>query len=313
MIPRASIDVPRAARLDKMLAAAFPWLSRADLAALLATADCRLDGHPIPRKKGYRLPAGTVLTVSNVPEARDLRPPPNPDLPLNVLHEDPDFFVLDKPAGLPSNSLRSGDANSLVSALLARHPELADIGPDPLAPAILHRLDAPTSGLLLAARTPAAYAEIRRQFAALAIEKHYLAWVRLPDSSSASPPPPGRCNAPLTHQSQTPCRMRPVLPGERIDPRDLFPASTAWRTLRVQPPFALLDVTIFSGVTHQIRCHLAAAGLPILGDATYAPSPVARAAPRLLLHSHAIRFRHPTTRAPLAFTAPPPPDFLPPA
>ncbi len=313
MISRASIAVSAPARLDKTLATEFPWLSRSAVADLVASDGILLDGRPVPRKKGFRLPAGSVLTVENVPEARDLRPPPNPGLPLNVLHEDPDFLVLDKPAGLPSNPLRAGDPNSLVSALLARHPDLADVGPDPLSPAILHRLDAPTSGLLLAARNSAAYDEIRRQFGALSIEKHYLAWVRLPDAAASAPPPHARCDTPLTHQSTTPCRMRPVRPGEAADPRDLFPASTAWRTLRVQPPFALLDVTIFSGVTHQIRCHLAAAGLPILGDATYAPPSVATAAPRLLLHSHAIRFLHPATRAPVAFTAPPPPDFRPPA
>lgn len=312
MIPRASIAVSAAARLDKTLAAEFPWLSRADVAALVASPGLLLDGRPVPRKKGFRLPAGSVLTVTDVPEAAELRPPPNPAIPLAILHEDPDFLVLDKPAGLPSNPLRPGDPNSLVSALLARFPELAAVGPDPLSPAILHRLDAPTSGLLLAARNPQAYADIRAQFAALSIEKHYLAWVRLPASAPSAPPPPARCDTPLTHQSTTPCRMRPVRPGEKLDPRDVFPASTAWRTLRVLPPFALLDVTIFSGVTHQIRCHLAASGLPIVGDSTYAP-PRSSPAPRLLLHSHTIRFRHPSTRAPLSFTAPPPPDFLPPA
>ena len=311
MIPRASIPVSAAARLDKTLAAQFPWLSRADVTALVASATILLDGRPVPRKKGLRLPTGSLLSVDNVPEAADLHPPPNPALPLRVLHEDPAFLVLDKPAGLPSNPLRPGDPNSLVSALLARHPKLAAVGPDPLSPALLHRLDAPTSGLLLAARTPEAYAEIRRQFSALSVEKHYLAWVRLPSSAPSTPPPPSRCDAPLTHQSQTPCRMRPLHPGKTRPPRDVFPASTAWRTLRIQPPFALLDVTIFSGVTHQIRCHLAASGLPILGDATYAPPPVATAAPRLLLHSHSIRFLHPSSHAPLSFTAPPPPDFLP--
>lgn len=299
-------------RLDKAISSRFPWLSRAAVAALLDSSEILLDGRPLPRKKALRLPAGSVLSVANVPEPSDLRPPPNPALPLHILYEDPAFLVLDKPAGLPSNPLRAGDPNSLVSALLARYPELAAIGPDPLSPAILHRLDAPTSGLILASRTPDAYAEIRRQFAALSVEKHYLAWVRLPPAAPSIPPPPSRCDAPLTHQSQTPCRMRPLRPGETRPPRDVFPASTAWRTLRLLPPYALLDVTIFSGVTHQIRCHLAASGLPIVGDSTYAP-PSAPPAPRLLLHSHSIRFLHPSSRVPISFTAPPPPDFLPPA
>lgn len=303
MIPQISATADRPGeRLDHFLARRFPWLSRSDVAELLQQQHVRCNGRPAA--KGLHLAVGDCVEGREIPEASDLRLRPNPELPLRVLWADDALLALDKPAGMPTHPLRPAETDTLANALLARHPELAAIGESPLFPALLHRLDTATSGLILAARTPAAYAHLRRQFQDLRIEKHYLAWVHGPVDA------PGRNDAPLTHQTRTPCKMRPLRPDERLPERNQFPATSTWIPVRREKDDTLLDVTIRSGVTHQIRCHLAAAGHPILGDRTYgSPLPLSRH----LLHAFSLHLHHPVTGLPLTVEAPPPADFAPPS
>ena len=300
MIPhdRWPHDGPPGTRLDKAIADRYPWLPRPRIQALILEKKILLDGHPAP--KGAKLHPGTLLEARDIPEPSDLRLIPNPGLPLHVLWEDDTLLALDKPADMPTHPLSPSETDTLANALIARYPDLADIGNPPLFPAMLHRLDTATSGLVLAAKTPETYRTLRESFRRLEIEKHYLAWVHGPVTT------PGQSTAPLTHQTRTPCRMRPLLPSENLPPRETFPATTHWIPIRHQGPYTLLDVTIRTGVTHQIRCHLACAGHPILGDTLYG-SPLTSLS-RHLLHAHTIRLPH------LSFllTAPPPPDFLPP-
>ena len=299
MIPhdRWPHDGPPGTRFDKAIADRYPWLPRPRIHSLLLEKKIHLDGHPAP--KGAKLRPGATLEARDIPEPSDLRLVPNPDLPLHVLWEDETLLALDKPAGQPTHPLTPTETDTLANALIARYPDLANIGTSPLFPAMLHRLDTATSGLVLAAKTPETYRALRASFARLEIEKHYLAWVH------GSVTSPGHSTAPLTHQTRTPCRMRPLLPNETLPPRETFPATTHWTPIRHQGPYTLLDVTIRTGVTHQIRCHLASAGHPILGDRTYGPHTTL---PRHLLHAHTLRLPHPS----LLLTAPPPPDFLPP-
>ena len=292
-------DGPPGTPLDRALADRYPWLPRPRIQALVLDKKILLDGHPAP--KGAKLRPGALLETRDIPEPADLRLVPNPDLPLRVLWEDDTLLALDKPAGMPTHPLDAAETDTLANALIARYPGLADIGTSPLFPAMLHRLDTATSGLVLAAKTPETYRALRESFRRLEIEKHYLAWVHGPVES------PGQSTAPLIHKTRTPCRMRPLAPGETLPARETFPATTRWTPIRHQGPYTLLDVTIRTGVTHQIRCHLAAAGHPILGDRLYG-SPTTL--PRHLLPAHTIRLPHP---AGLLLTAPPPPDFRPPA
>lgn len=300
MIPhdRWPHDGPPGIRLDKALAARYPWLSRAQVAALLDSRRVLLGGRPAP--KGAKLSAGALLEATGVPEPSDLRLQPNPSLPLHVVWEDDWLLALDKPAGMPTHPLRADETDTLANALVARFPELAGIGNPPLFPAMLHRLDTGTSGLVLAAKTQAVFRSLRETFRRLEVEKHYLAWVH-GDVAEA-----GRCDAPLTHQTRSPCRMRPLAPGENVPARETFPASTVWTPLRHENDRTLLDVTIRTGVTHQIRCHLAAAGHPVVGDRIYGPP---TGLPRHLLHAHTIRLVHPASSAPLMLAVPPPEEF----
>ena len=271
-------------RLDRHLLNAYPWLDRATVEALLAAGQIRLNGRPA--KKGAKLAAGDVLDCRDVPEPADLKLQPNPDLPLEIVYEDDVVLALDKPAGQPTHPLRWAETDTLANALVARYPALAAIGDDRLFPALLHRLDTQTSGLVLAAKTAAAYANLRAQFRRFTVQKHYLALVH------GRVEKPGSLAAPLTHQTRSPCKMAVARHPDKVPQSDLFAAETAWTPLETGREFSLLDVTIYTGVTHQIRCHLAAAGHPIVGDALYG-SPLA--APRHWLHAARLICTHPAT------------------
>jgi 23S rRNA pseudouridine1911/1915/1917 synthase len=292
-------------RIDRLLRSAYPWLDRPTLERLFAQGRIHLNGRPA--KKGARLSRGDVVLCRDVPEPADLRLRPNPDLPLRVLHENSLLLALDKPAGQPTHPLRAEETQTLANALIARYPELADLGDNRLFPALLHRLDTHTSGLVLAAKTPAAYAALRRQFQLAAVEKHYLAWVH------GRVDVPGRSDAPLTHQTRSPCKMAVARNPDRVPPRDIFPAATAWTPLQIRDDATLLDVVIFTGVTHQIRCHLAHAGHPILGDALYgSPLPAPRHwlhAAKLILPPSALSSFSPHPQ-PLSFSSPTPPNWM---
>ena len=287
-------------RLDRHLLNAYPWLDRATVEALLAAGQIRLNGRPA--KKGAKLAAGDVLDCRDVPEPADLKLQPNPGLPLEIVYEDDVVLALDKPAGMPTHPLRWAETDTLANALVARYPALAAIGDDRLFPALLHRLDTQTSGIVLAAKTAAAYANLRAQFRRFTVQKHYTALVH------GRVEKPGALEAPLTHQTRTPCKMAIVRNPDKVPPNDCFAAKTAWMPLETGKEFSLLDVTIYTGVTHQIRCHLAAAGFPIVGDALYG-SPLA--APRHWLHAARIICTHPATGKSLDVAARLPSDWPP--
>jgi 23S rRNA pseudouridine1911/1915/1917 synthase len=298
-------------RLDRQLLRLFPWLDRALIQDWIAAGNVLLNGRPA--KKGARLSRGDLLDCRDIPEPDDLRLQPNPGLPLNILYEDAALLALDKPAGQPTHPLRATETNTLANALVARFPALAGIGDDRLFPSLLHRLDTQTSGLVLAAKTPAAYTNLRAQFRSFTVQKHYTALVHGVVEG------PGRLDAALTHQTRSPCIMAVVRNPEKLPSSDQFNALTEWTPLQTGKEFSLLDVVIYTGVTHQIRCHLAAAGHPIAGDALYGspglpsvfslrPSSLP---PRHWLHASRILLAHPATGNPLDIACPLPPDWPP--
>ncbi len=287
-------------RLDRQLLRLYPWLDRSTVLELISAGHVLIVNRPA--KKGVRLEIGDVLVCQNIPEPVDLRLQPNAALPLKVLFEDECILALDKPAGQPTHPLRFAETDTLANALVARYPALADIGDDRLFPALLHRLDTQTSGLVLAAKTPAAYAALRSQFRRFTVKKHYTALVHgLVDA-------PGRLEAPLTHQTRSPCKMAVVRNPDKAPPGDQFAAATSWVPIKTGKEFSLLDVVIFTGVTHQIRCHLAAAGHPIVGDVLYGST---LEAPRHWLHAARLIASHPATGKSLDLACPLPPDWPP--
>ena len=287
----------RAPRLDAWLAAAHPAISRSRWKQLIEAGHVFLNGIVV-RKSNTALSSGTELRCE--------LPEPEPvglvatDIPLAILYEDADLIVLNKPAGLVVHPAPGHAADTLVNALLHRCADLQGIGGE-LRPGIVHRLDKDTSGVLVVAKNEAAVAALVAQFSSHSVRKEYLAlvWGALKKPSGTVELPVGR--HPVHRQ-----KMAVTEKGRA--------AVTHYETLAAGPLATLLRVRIETGRTHQIRVHLAHLGHPVVGDTTYGRArhglPEGLSIPRQMLHAHVLEIVHPRDGRPLAFTAPPPADFL---
>jgi len=245
-----------------------------------------------------RARAGAELDV-NPPEpaASPLAPEA---IPLSILHEDEDLIVVDKPAGLVVHPAPGHPGGTLVNALLHHCADLAGVG-GVLRPGIVHRLDRGTSGVLVVAKRDAAHGDLARQFHDHSVEREYRALVRgLPGSDD------GRIGRAIGRHPRDRKRMS-------VHSHRGREARTAWRVLRRFPNSdrTWLAVLPETGRTHQIRVHLASAGLPIVGDPVYGRARrQERGLDRPALHAQVLGFTHPRTRERLRFEAPPPADLL---
>ncbi|MFC5497971.1 RluA family pseudouridine synthase [Caenimonas terrae] len=209
---------------------------------------------------------------------------------VHVLHSDEQLLVLDKPAGLLSVPGRGADKADCLSL------RVQALVPDAL---IVHRLDMATSGLLLMARGPDMQRRLSRAFAEREVSKRYVAVV----AGLLQPPAGGWGVIDLPIAADWPNRPLRVIDRERGQA-----SVTRWRVLAHDQATATtrLELEPVTGRSHQLRVHLKALGHPILGDALYAPGPIAAAAPRLLLHACGLRLAHPLTGAALSFESPAP-------
>jgi 23S rRNA pseudouridine1911/1915/1917 synthase len=287
-----SLEVPVEAagmRLDVWLAGALA-LPRTKVKALLDRGAVRIGGRP-PRK-GDRTVAGARIEVTL--ETEDPRPVPEPELPLAVLHVDPQLVAVDKVAGMPSHPLEPGERGTVVNALVARYPECAGASEDPREGGLVHRLDTLTSGVLLAARDPAAWRAVRDAFTERRVEKVYLAVVTGPVADA------GDIDLPLRHRGD---HVEPALGGGGRE------ALTGFRVLSRSADAALLEVRIQTGVLHQIRAHLAAVGAPVLGDVAYGGRPHP-GLERFFLHAARLGLAHPVSGDRLEVRSPLPGTLL---
>jgi len=297
-----SLTVPAGSaplRLDAFLAQVLPRGSRRLAQQVIAAGAVRVNGRRA--RKGDPVGAGDVIEVAEAAYA----PPalqPNPHLRVPILYEDADVIAVDKPAGLPTHALRFDETETVANFLLARYPELAAVGKSPLEAGVVHRLDTDTSGVLLAARTPEAYAALRRQFSARQVTKEYLALV------AGDVAAPGEVRLPIAHDRRKPHLMRACTgPGQ---PGNARPALTYYRPRERFGDVTLLEIRIATGVMHQIRVHLASIGYPVLGDRLYGGVSAGTAAPRQLLHASRLGFRHPVSGEPMEVDSHVPADFL---
>jgi 23S rRNA pseudouridine1911/1915/1917 synthase len=286
-------------RLDTALLARFPSSSRAFCRQAVENGDVTINGRVV--LKGNKLRAGSTVLVTCLKEAGDNRVRPDSSVPVDLLFEDASLLAVNKPAGMAVHPLTSEERGTLMNGLVARYPELAALGDRPLMAGAVHRIDTDTSGLVLVARTAEAFEALRSQFVAQTVEKLYLALVEGHVAVGAT----------LVHDlahdpALSYCRM--------VDARSLaapdrrLHAETAYRPLARVGAYTLLAVTIRTGVTHQIRCQLALAGLPIVNDTLYGADPV-EDSERHFLHAAEIRFRHPVSAQPLILRAPLTADF----
>jgi 23S rRNA pseudouridine1911/1915/1917 synthase len=272
-------DAP-AERLDRAVARAF-GVSRGRAMEWIAEDRVRADGRRAA--KGQPVGPGARLTVRVPPSDA---PTPQPELAIRIVHADAQVVVADKPAGMPSHPLRPGETGTAANALVGRFPELAGIGPSPREGGLVHRLDTDTSGLLLAARTQAAHALLRAQFSARTVEKGYLALVAGEIHAS------GEVDLPLAHDPHDARKVRAASDPEFAALHGARPALTRFAPVERRSGFTLLEVSIATGVLHQIRAHLAFIGHPLAGDALYG-GPELPGLSRHFLHAARLAFAHP--------------------
>jgi 23S rRNA pseudouridine1911/1915/1917 synthase len=281
-------------RLDAFLAARVPALSRARLQGLIA-AGCvtvaRLAGRRV--RPAARLRAGDVVVLVVPPPAPVvLQPEP---LPLDIVYEDADVLVVNKPAGLVVHPGAGRTSGTLVHAVLAHCPDLPGIG-GAHRPGIVHRLDKDTSGLLVVAKTEAALRHLQAEIAAKRATRDYLALVWGRPSPAA-----GTIEAPIGRDPRRRTRMA-VRPDGR-------PAVTRYRVLEAFPEAALLEVRLVTGRTHQIRVHCAHIGHPVVGDPVYGRRRNPWGLQRQALHAFRLAFTHPRDGRALQFEVPLPEDL----
>jgi 23S rRNA pseudouridine1911/1915/1917 synthase len=288
-------------RLDRFVVERVPTTTRALVAEAIAAGAVRVNGAAQP--KSFPVQPGDRISATRIPERSDIAVRPDPDIGLDVVYEDPHLLALNKPAGVPVHPLHRAETATLANGLIARFPELgALVGDNPLFPAMVHRIDTDTSGLILAARTRESYASLRRLFNERRVVKTYLALVH------GCVRGPLELRDRLVHDPKRRGRMRvdANLESQKREPR--FLAESRVRPIAAGPRQTLVEVDIRTGITHQIRCQLAAAGFPIVGDRLYGRGDD-RTASRHLLHALRASLPHPVTGDPLAIEAPPPSDL----
>ena len=253
-------------RLDHVLDELVPDHSRAALQKLVRRGRVKLDGRRVLRSN-VRLGGGEVLSLE-----LEAAPPPTP----RVVHEEADFAVFDKPAGLLTHPTPTRREPSVSSFAVERYGPLPSVE-EGERPGIVHRLDRATSGLILLARTPEALDHLRELFRARRVEKTYLAFVDgIPRQARFE------VERPLGPQPSHPDRQRVTDSGKA--------ASTAFHVEARGRGVARVRCHPRTGRRHQLRVHLAHAGTPILGDELYARATSVPAPPRLALHACALRF-----------------------
>ena len=278
-------------RLDAALLSCFPSSTRAFCRAACMEGDVSVNGRPAI--KGMKLCGGDQVFVHRLAEARDNRVAPNPAVHVRCLFEDDSLLAFDKPAAQPVQPLTYREAGTLMNGVVARWPDVRDVGDQPLMAGALHRIDADTSGLVLVARTSRAFDALRAQFAAQTVKKTYLALVE------GSVAVGGTLENDLVHDPTLPfCRMIDIRRARaRVKAAPLHAVTRfepVGRTSCGNEERTLLEVTIYTGVTHQIRAQLALAGLHIVNDRLYGAFAV-EGQNGHCLHALAAAFRHPVS------------------
>jgi 23S rRNA pseudouridine1911/1915/1917 synthase len=281
-------------RLDQFLRAQLPDHSRAFLQKLIEQGDVLVNGKA--SKASYKVRADDKVSVQ-IPPARPLEAWPE-EIPLEILFEDDDLIVVNKPAGLVVHPAAGNQEHTLVNALLHHcRGRLAGIG-GVERPGIVHRLDKGTSGCIVVAKTDLAHQSLVAQFKSRGVQKIYRAicWGNFER-------PSGRIETVIGRSERNRKKMSARVARGRL-------AMTDYRVLKQFAGFALVELHIHTGRTHQIRVHMAHIGHPVVGDATYGRARPTISVARPLLHAYKLGFTHPRTGQFVEFTAPVPDDMV---
>jgi len=308
-------EVPQ--RLDQYLAAHIPDVSRARVQQLIGKGAVLVNG--APAKASLRLKGGEKITITGPPQAPPLRAMPE-EIPLDIVYEDDDLAIVNKPAGMMVHAGAGAtdearNRGTLVNALLHHFATLSGVGGE-LRPGIVHRLDRATSGLMVVAKNDEAHRRLARQFSGREVHKTYMALVHGWPKQDR-----GTIRSAISRHTQRRTRMttRGFLGREAI---------THYVVERkIDSPygkFALIELKIETGRTHQIRVHMSSLGHPVVGDTLYGAPAEVRAEPnkrrapgmpaalkleRNFLHATALELKHPRTGELLNFSRPLPDEL----
>lgn len=289
-----AFDVPRpGGRLDRLLADRGDDISRTRWQQCIRDGLVLVDGR-VSTRPSEALTGGERVEAT-VPEVlpADIEPEP---IPLNIVYENDDLLVIDKPAGMVVHPSPGHERGTLVHAALAHAPQLEGVG-GKRRPGVVHRLDKGTSGLILMAKNDTTHRLLQSQFADRLVEKEYLALV-----DGHPPSAEGIIRAPLGRDPSHRKRMAVVPRGRQ--------AESHYTTRESFPGHALLLVQPKTGRTHQIRVHLAFVGAPIVGDRVYGQRKPSLEIARPFLHAHRLKISIRKGEPPKIFEAPLPPDLV---
>ena len=276
-------------RLDYFLAVSSTELTRSQLRRLIENGSVLLNGRPA--KPSQKVKRGDRVSVSVPPPRRlDLAPQ---WMPLEVVYQDVDLVVINKPAGLSVHPGPGHPDRTLVNGLLALCPDIQGIG-DGLRPGIVHRLDKDTSGLMVVAKNHQAHQSLSAQLKDRLVVKGYLALATGKPTRQN-----GEIDVPIARDPRHRKRMAVVLGGRE--------SRTSYRVIENIAGFSLLELYLKTGRTHQVRVHLAHLGHPLLGDGLYGRS--SPLLPRHFLHAHHLGFKHPATSKDMEFHSSLPKDL----
>lgn len=276
-----------AERIDALLARSLPELTRSAAQRLLAQGAVTKDGAPV--KKNYKTAPGDTFVVT-LPDAAPSELVAQ-DLPLDVVYEDDDLIVVNKPRGMVVHPAPGHEDGTLVNALLAHCGDsLSGVG-GALRPGIVHRIDRDTSGLIIAAKNDYAHQFLSAQLADHTLARTYECIVvgNLREDS-------GTVDAPIARDSRDRKRMA-VVPGGRR-------AVTHWEVIARYPGYTHVRCRLETGRTHQIRVHMAYLGHPILGDTVYGAKKAVPGLTGQCLHAVGLQFIHPRTKDLVSLTCP---------
>ncbi|MHB9132011.1 MAG: RluA family pseudouridine synthase [Armatimonadota bacterium] len=300
-------------RLDVYLAAHVPDMSRARIQQLLKAGEARVND--AAEKPSYRVEAGDVITL-RLPAPVEPLTVKAEDIPLDIIYQDADLLVINKPAGLVVHPAAGNWTGTLVNALLHHVTDLSGIGGE-IRPGIVHRLDKETSGLMLVAKNDVAHRALAKMIETREVSREYiaLAWGIIDEDQFTVDAPIGR------HPTER--QRMAALVGEHVQHTRRH-AVTHFSVRERMRHATAVTARLDTGRTHQIRVHLSYYGYPVVGDPLYGLrtakrflsllSPTLRAAvdtlPGQALHAHRLSFPHPRTREQLTFEASPPGYFL---
>lgn len=281
-------------RLDHFLVNQFPDLSRSFLQSLVKKGNVSVDGNII-YKTGYKLDGEKDISISLPPaEPLDLLPE---SIPLDILFENQDVLVVNKPAGMVVHPSAGHKTGTLVHGLLAHIPDLEGIG-GVKRPGIVHRLDKETSGVLIIAKNDGAHRFLQEQFKLRQVKKTYLALV-----DSKPPTPTGRIETAIGRDTSHRQRMA-IVPENKGRM-----AISEYKTIQSFTNHTLLQINIHTGRTHQIRLHMAFLNCPVVGDRIYGYKNPSLPVKRHMLHAKSLVINLPDGTQKASFEAPLPNDF----